>query len=162
MRLETGQYFYAMELIEGETLEDRVRRAGPLDARTTIGIAQQVISALAAAEKHGLVHRDLKPANLMLINADDPEVIGSDQARSKRRLKAQLSESASNLPHSSARRAVGAHKSFHPTPARLGAEGGRWQAPICAKALSLLSAPLRELGLVVPQWVSPIILSPIT
>ena len=84
MRLETGQYFYAMELIEGETLEDRVRRAGPLDARTTIGIAQQVISALAAAEKHGLVHRDLKPANLMLINADDPEVMGSDQARSKR------------------------------------------------------------------------------
>ena len=84
MRLETGQYFYAMELIEGETLEDRVHRAGPLDARTTIGIAQQVTSALATAEKHGLVHRDLKPANLMLINADDPEVMGSDHARSKR------------------------------------------------------------------------------
>ena len=84
MRLETGQYFYAMELIEGETLDDRVRRAGPLDARTTIGIAQQVTSALAAAEKHGLVHRDLKPANLMLVNADEPEVMGSDQARSKR------------------------------------------------------------------------------
>src|ERR1700720_4757508 len=46
MRLETGQYFYAMELIEGETLEERVRGAGPLDARTTIGIAQQVTSAL--------------------------------------------------------------------------------------------------------------------
>src|SRR6516165_7159218 len=69
MRLETGQYFYAMELIEGETLEDRVRRKGPLDARTTIGIAEQVTSALAAAEKHGLVHRDLKPANLMLVEA---------------------------------------------------------------------------------------------
>ena len=70
MRLETGQYFYAMELIEGETLEERVRRAGPLDARTTIKIAQQVTSALAAAEKHGLVHRDLKPANLMLVSPD--------------------------------------------------------------------------------------------
>ena len=70
MRLETGQYFYAMELIEGETLEDRVRRAGPLDARTTIEIAQQVTSALTAAEKHGLVHRDLKPANLMLVSPD--------------------------------------------------------------------------------------------
>ena len=70
MRLETGQYFYAMELIEGETLEERVHRAGPLDARTTIEIAQQVTSALAAAEKHGLVHRDLKPANLMLVSPD--------------------------------------------------------------------------------------------
>ena len=70
MRLETGQYFYAMELIEGENLEDRVRRAGPLDASTTIKIAQQVTSALAAAEKHGLVHRDLKPANLMLASPD--------------------------------------------------------------------------------------------
>ena len=70
MRLETGQYFYAMELIEGETLQDRVRRAGPIDARTTIKIAQQVTSALAAAEKQGLVHRDLKPANLMLVSPD--------------------------------------------------------------------------------------------
>src|SRR5262245_30123310 len=89
MRFETGQYFYAMELIEGETLDDRVHRAGPLDARTTIGIAQQVTSALAAAEKHRLVHRDLKPANLMLVNAEEAAVMGSVQARSKRsRLRA--------------------------------------------------------------------------
>src|SRR5262249_26362078 len=85
MRLETGQYFYAMELIEGETLDDRVHRAGPIDARNTIGIAQQVTSALAAAEKHGLVHRDLKPANLMLVNPDDPNVVANHQAPSKRR-----------------------------------------------------------------------------
>ena len=84
MRLETGQYFYAMELIEGETLDDRVRRKGPLDARSTIGIAEQVTSALATAEKHGLVHRDLKPANLMLVNADHAEEAASDQTRSKR------------------------------------------------------------------------------
>src|SRR5215813_2587358 len=70
MSLETGQYFYAMELIEGETLDERVRRAGPLDAHTTIQIAQQVTSALASAEKQGLVHRDLKPANLMLVSSE--------------------------------------------------------------------------------------------
>src|SRR4029077_20166186 len=75
MRLETGQYFYAMELIEGETLDDRVRRTGTLDARTTVLIAQQFTSALAAAEKCGLIHRDLKPANLMLLSADDDEVV---------------------------------------------------------------------------------------
>ena len=92
MRLETGQYFYAMELIDGETLDERVHRAGPLDARCTIGIAQQVTSALAAAEKHGLVHRDLKPANLMLVNPDDPEMMGSVQARSKRKIRALRQE----------------------------------------------------------------------
>ena len=70
MRQETGQYFYAMELIEGETLDERVRRAGLLDARTTIRIAQQVTSALAAAKKRGCVHRDLKPANIMLVSPD--------------------------------------------------------------------------------------------
>src|SRR5881275_2643287 len=70
IREETGQCFYAMELIEGETLEERVRRTGPLNVRTTIDIAQQVTAALAAAEKRGLIHRDLKPANLMLISPD--------------------------------------------------------------------------------------------
>jgi serine/threonine protein kinase/Tfp pilus assembly protein PilF len=71
MRLETGQYFYAMELIDGETLDERVRRVGPLDARTTIEIARQVTSALSAAETQGLIHRDLKPANLMLVSSSD-------------------------------------------------------------------------------------------
>jgi TolB-like protein/Flp pilus assembly protein TadD len=69
IREENGQCFCAMELVEGETLEMRVRRTGPLDALTTIDIALQVSSALAAAEKQGLVHRDLKPANLMFVAA---------------------------------------------------------------------------------------------
>jgi serine/threonine protein kinase len=68
---ETGQCFYAMELVEGETLEERVRRTGPLDAGTTVAIAQQVAAALGAAERRGLVHRDLKPANLMLLSSED-------------------------------------------------------------------------------------------
>src|SRR5438876_7814840 len=59
-----------MELIEGEPLEQHLHRAAALNARTTIGIAQQVTHALAAAEKHGSVHRDLKPANLMLVSPE--------------------------------------------------------------------------------------------
>jgi serine/threonine protein kinase/Flp pilus assembly protein TadD len=73
VREETGQCFYAMELVQGETIDERVRRTGPLDARTIIAIGQQVTAALSAAEKRGLIHRDLKPANLMLVSpADEP------------------------------------------------------------------------------------------
>ena len=73
IREETGQCFYAMELVEGETLEARVRRTGPLNALTTIEIGRQVAEALTAAEKRGLVHRDLKPANLMIREHEEGE-----------------------------------------------------------------------------------------
>ncbi len=85
IREETGQCFYAMELIEGETLGERVRRAGPLSVRTTIDIARQVTAALIAAEKRGLIHRDLKPANLMLVSAASPCWAQCGPHRSKRR-----------------------------------------------------------------------------
>jgi serine/threonine-protein kinase len=65
-----GQCFYAMELVEGETLEARVRRDGPLPVSVTLGVAEQIARALAAAEKHGLVHRDLKPSNIMVVAND--------------------------------------------------------------------------------------------
>jgi TolB-like protein/Tfp pilus assembly protein PilF len=63
---ETGPCYYAMELVEGETLEGRIRRDGPLDVHLTLEIAAQVTGALAAAAQRGLIHRDLKPGNLML------------------------------------------------------------------------------------------------
>ena len=68
---QSGQCFCAMELVEGETLQDRVRRIGPLPAREVLEIARQITAALAAAAKCGLVHRDLKPANVMLVAASD-------------------------------------------------------------------------------------------
>jgi TolB-like protein/Tfp pilus assembly protein PilF len=68
---ESGQCFYAMELIEGETLEERVRRKGPCDVPMTIAIGRQVANALLAAETRGLVHRDIKPGNLMMIEGGD-------------------------------------------------------------------------------------------
>ena len=105
MRQETAQYFYAMELIEGETLEDRVRRAGPLDARTTIKIAEQVTSALAAAEKHGLVHRDLKPANLMLVSPDgETDRVAPGTATQRRGYNAAHTPVAASLRRSADRK----------------------------------------------------------
>ena len=74
VREESGQFFYAMELVEGETLEEHVRCLGPLDVLTTIDIALQVTAALQTAEERGLVHRDLKPGNLMLVEAGDENV----------------------------------------------------------------------------------------
>jgi serine/threonine protein kinase len=61
-----GQCFYAMELVEGETLAQRIQRAGPFPEKDALEVIAQVASALQAAEKFGLIHRDLKPANIML------------------------------------------------------------------------------------------------
>src|SRR5438093_6558428 len=68
--------YYAMELVEGETLEGRVRRDGPLDAKLTLEIAIQITRALMAAAARGVIHRDLKPGNIMLtrVDADTPEL----------------------------------------------------------------------------------------
>src|SRR5262249_10763557 len=65
-----GDCFYAMELVEGETLEARIRRDGPFPVSSVLDIAEQVARALAAARKHGLVHRDLKPSNIMVVAND--------------------------------------------------------------------------------------------
>lgn len=58
--------YYAMELVEGETLAERIRRDGPLPVDAVLGIAIQVTGALVAAATRNLVHRDLKPGNIML------------------------------------------------------------------------------------------------
>src|SRR5438876_6349452 len=63
---QDGECFYAMELVEGETLEDRVRRDGPMPLAVALKIIEQATLALAAAEVCGVVHRDIKPSNLML------------------------------------------------------------------------------------------------
>src|SRR5271166_5426759 len=71
VRKSDRQCFYAMELVEGETLEARMRREGPLSAAFALEVVAQVARAMAAAEIQGLVHRDLKPSNLMLAQGPD-------------------------------------------------------------------------------------------
>src|SRR5215831_1675770 len=61
-----GECFYAMELVEGETLEARVRRDGPLPLAVALNVIEQAARALAAAVACGVVHRDIKPSNVML------------------------------------------------------------------------------------------------
>lgn len=65
-----GTYYYAMELVEGETLTGRLNRVKRLGWETVIEMAVQVCRALKAAHDAGIIHRDLKPGNLMLTNDD--------------------------------------------------------------------------------------------
>src|ERR1700736_4865672 len=63
----TGQnYFYAMEFVEGETLENLIKRSRRLELKLTLEIATQVAAGLAAIHKQKLVHRDIKPSNIMV------------------------------------------------------------------------------------------------
>ena len=68
---EGDNMFYAMEFIDGETVDALIKRQGPLAPMLALQIVDQVARALNAAQVHGLVHRDIKPANLMLIREDD-------------------------------------------------------------------------------------------
>jgi serine/threonine protein kinase len=61
-----GQYFYAMEFVEGETLQSLVRRSGRLEVKLALEIATQVAAGLAAVHGQNLVHRDIKPSNIMV------------------------------------------------------------------------------------------------
>src|SRR5438445_1822608 len=63
---QDGECFYVMELVEGETLEAKVRRDGPMPLALALKVIEQAARALAAAEKCGVVHRDIKPSNIML------------------------------------------------------------------------------------------------
>ena len=84
--------FLVMELLDGETLADRLRR-GPLPLDQAIPIALEILDALSAAHAMGIIHRDLKPANIMLTKSG---VKLLDFGLARLRVSARIADSSSD------------------------------------------------------------------
>jgi eukaryotic-like serine/threonine-protein kinase len=79
---DDGAAFLVMDLLDGETLEDRrVRFGGRLPEDEVLSMAEQVLDVLAAAHAKGVVHRDLKPENVFLTRAGQVKVLDFGIAR---------------------------------------------------------------------------------
>jgi serine/threonine-protein kinase len=74
-RLEDGRPFIAMELLEGESLYDRMARVRLIDTQSTVRIIGQVAKGLMKAHAANIVHRDLKPENIHVCRGEDGEEI---------------------------------------------------------------------------------------
>ena len=66
-----GEYFYAMEFVQGETLESLIKRSGRMEGKRALEIASQVAGGLEAVHEQKLVHRDIKPTNIIVSLKDD-------------------------------------------------------------------------------------------
>jgi tRNA A-37 threonylcarbamoyl transferase component Bud32 len=76
---EDGIVYFVMELMEGQSLRDRLTASGPMPIGVAVTFARQVIDALAAAHRVGIVHRDLKPDNIFLVA--DAQVAGGFRSK---------------------------------------------------------------------------------
>ena len=75
-----GRHLLVMELVEGETLADRLAR-GPMPVVETLDVAHQIAEALESAHEKGIIHRDLKPANVKITPEDRVKVLDFGLAR---------------------------------------------------------------------------------
>ncbi|HEX7604912.1 MAG TPA: serine/threonine-protein kinase, partial [Polyangiaceae bacterium] len=73
-RLEDGRPFIAMEMLEGESLYDRMSRVRLIDPASTVRIINHCAKGLMKAHASGIVHRDLKPENIFLTRGEDGEI----------------------------------------------------------------------------------------
>lgn len=64
--LADGSPFFVMDVIDGEDLQQRIDREGPLPVAAAVDVGVQVLAGLHALAEHGVIHRDVKPGNVML------------------------------------------------------------------------------------------------
>jgi len=69
-----SEHFIVMELLDGESLADRIRR-GPLDIDSVLKLGVQIVDALESAHSKGIVHRDLKPANIFVTSRGQAKIL---------------------------------------------------------------------------------------
>lgn len=72
--LADGRPYFVMELLEGESLADRLERTGPLMPAEVVAIARQLAEALAAAHDRGVIHADVTPSNALIVDGDQLHV----------------------------------------------------------------------------------------
>ena len=74
-RAQDGTCYYVMELLEGESLRELVKRDGPMTLRRAVNVIEQACRGLAHAHEQGAVHRDIKPHNIMVQQLDKRDFI---------------------------------------------------------------------------------------